>query len=192
MIGDSRVDPGSLAENLAEGVGRGLVDRRFRVVTGGLGGVMEAACRGARSSSEWRDGDIVGVVPGPDPAAANRYVDIAIATDAGHGRNRVVAQSDAVVTIGGGAGTLSEVAFAWMYGRLIVALRCPGWSDRLADTRIDERVRHPDIPDDRVFGASTAAEAVDLVVRYLPAYAGRSGRGSEPARPVRWGTRRSS
>ena len=80
---------------------------------------------------------------------------------------------DAVVAIGGGAGTLSEIAFAWIYKRLIVALEVPGWSSELANRRIDQRIRYPDIADDRVYGANSAEEAVAIIVKHLPAYAAR-------------------
>src|SRR5690606_26742727 len=63
---------------LAEDVGRLLVERGFRVLTGGLSGVMEAACRGARSASNWREGDVIGILPGSCAEAANPYVDIVI------------------------------------------------------------------------------------------------------------------
>ena len=58
-----------------------------------------------------------------------------------HARNTLVANADAVIAVGGGAGTLSEIAFAWMFKRLIVAVRGLGWADRVADQRIDARVR---------------------------------------------------
>lgn len=176
MIGNAGVPPGSVRYELAKAIGRGIVDAGHRVVTGGLGGVMEAACRGARESSAWADGATIGVLPGTDPSAANDWVDIALCTGLDHGRNRVVAQSDAVIAVGGGAGTLSELAFAWIHRRLVIGLRCGGWSDRLADERIDERVRYPELPEDRVYGASDAVEALELLARLLPRYGRRHRR----------------
>ena len=170
VIGDGGVSPESPRYLLAEAIGRGLVDAGHRVVTGGLGGVMEAACRGARRSSAWTEGTILGVLPGSDPSAANEFVDVALCTGLGHGRNRVVAQADAVIAVGGGAGTLSELAFAWIHGRLVIGLRCGGWSERLADERIDERVRYEDLPGDRVYGATTADAALRLLDELLPRY----------------------
>src|SRR3546814_18376895 len=70
------------------------------------------------------DGAGIGILPGTNPGQANPYVDIAIPTGSDHGRNLVVAQSEAVIAIGGGAGTLSEIAFAWIHRRLIIALSC--------------------------------------------------------------------
>jgi uncharacterized protein (TIGR00725 family) len=103
----------------AEEVGAGLADAGAVVVTGGLGGVMEAACRGARS----RRGHTIGILPGDDRDAANGWVEIAIATGMGELRNGLVVRaSDALVAIGGGHGTLSEVALALKLGRPVVGL----------------------------------------------------------------------
>ncbi|MEM7151361.1 MAG: TIGR00725 family protein [Myxococcota bacterium] len=179
VVGNARVEPGGVRERLAEAIGEGLVDAGHRVVTGGLGGVMAAACRGARRSSAWRDGATIGVLPGTDPDAANAWVDIAMCTGLDHGRNRVVAQSDAVIAIGGGAGTLSEMAFAWIHQRLVIALRCGGWSERLADERVDERIRFPEIAEDRVFGADDAAAALRVLTEWLPHYSRRITRPTQ-------------
>lgn len=170
VIGDANVPPGSQKDLLAEEIGRLLVDASFRVLTGGLGGVMEAACRGARSSSRYQSGDTVAVLPGHDPADANPFVDVAIPSGLDHVRNSIVAHADAVIAIGGGAGTMSEICLAWIYKRLIVALRVDGWSGRIADRRVDERVRYPNEPDDRVFGAASADEAVHAIVEGIGRY----------------------
>jgi uncharacterized protein (TIGR00725 family) len=170
VIGDANVPAGSQKDLLAEDVGRLLVDAGFRVLTGGLGGVMEAACRGARSSSRYQSGDTVAVLPGHDPGEANEFVDVAIASGLDHVRNSIVAHADAVIAIGGGAGTMSEICLAWIYKRLIVALRVDGWSGKIADQRVDERVRYPSEPDDRVFGATSASEAAKMVLSRVTRY----------------------
>jgi uncharacterized protein (TIGR00725 family) len=104
---------------VAEDVGAGLAEFGAVVVTGGLGGVMEAACRGARS----RRGRTVGILPGEDRGAANGWVEIAIATGLGELRNGLVVRAaDALVAVGGGHGTLSEVALALKIGRPVVGL----------------------------------------------------------------------
>jgi uncharacterized protein (TIGR00725 family) len=131
---------------------------------------MEAACRGARQSPRYQAGDTIGLLPGDDAAAASPFVDVALATGLGHARNLVVAHGDAVIAVGGGAGTLSEMAMAWIFGRLIIALRVEGWSGRLAGTRIDTRVRFAAIADDQVFGVDSAEEAVTLLAARLPQY----------------------
>jgi uncharacterized protein (TIGR00725 family) len=103
----------------AEEVGAGLAAAGAVVVTGGLGGVMEAACRGARS----RHGITLGILPGEDRDAANGWVQVAVATGLGELRNGLVVRAaDALVAIGGGHGTLSEVALALKLGRPVVGL----------------------------------------------------------------------
>ena len=104
---------------LAEDIGRRLAEAGAVVVCGGRGGVMEAAARGARSV----EGDVIGILPGDDPDAANPYVTHVVATGIGHARNlAVVASADAVIAIGGEWGTLAEIAFARRLGRPVIAL----------------------------------------------------------------------
>ena len=132
--------------------------------------MMEAASRGAQSSLKWRPGAVVGVLPGHDPTAANPYVDLVLPTGMDLARNMVVAHTDALVAIGGGAGTLSEIALGWQLHRLLLAFRVDGWSGRLADSRIDDRVRYADIGDDRVYGVDDVVEAVQMLDDLLPLY----------------------
>jgi uncharacterized protein (TIGR00725 family) len=104
---------------VAETVGRVLAEGGATLLCGGRGGVMEAACRGARSVG----GLTVGILPGDNPETANPYVDIAIATGLGEARNAIVARTaQAVVAIGGRYGTLSEIAFALKRGLPVVGL----------------------------------------------------------------------
>jgi uncharacterized protein (TIGR00725 family) len=113
-------DPPADALDAAEEVGRRLAEAGVTLVCGGLGGVMEAASRGASSAG----GVVVGIVPSADPADANPYCTHVVATGVGHARNlAVVASGDAVVAIGGEWGTLSEIAFARRLGRPVVALQ---------------------------------------------------------------------
>ena len=103
----------------AEAVGEGLARRGAVVVCGGLGGVMEAACRGARAAG----GTTLGILPGDDRSAANPFVAVAVATGLGELRNGLVVRSaDAVVAIAGGHGTLSEIALALKAGKRVVGL----------------------------------------------------------------------
>ncbi len=89
------------------------------LVCGGLGGVMEAASRGAKGAG----GTTVGMLPGSDRRAANRFIDVAIATGLGEVRNALVVRSaDALVAVGGGFGTLSEIALALRAGTPVVGL----------------------------------------------------------------------
>lgn len=104
---------------LAEEVGAKLAEAGAVVVTGGLGGVMEAACRGAKS----RRGTTLGLLPGDDRAAANGWVDVAVPTGMGELRNGLVVRSaDAVIAVGVGIGTLSEIAFALKTGTPVIGL----------------------------------------------------------------------
>ena len=117
VVGPGEASPGEL--HTAEEVGAGLAAAGAVVVTGGLGGVMEAACRGARS----RRGRTLGILPGDDRDAANGWVEIAVATGMGELRNGLVVRAaDAVVAVGGGHGTLSEIALALKLGRPVVGL----------------------------------------------------------------------
>ncbi len=103
----------------AEAVGRAIAERGWDLYTGGLGGVMEAASRGAAEAG----GRVVGILPGSDPSAANPHVQIPVATGVGHARNVILVQSvEAVVAVGGGHGTLSEIAVAAKIGRPVVGL----------------------------------------------------------------------
>jgi uncharacterized protein (TIGR00725 family) len=112
VVGPGRdVDEAELA--VAEEAGAAIADAGATLVCGGLGGVMEAACRGARS----RGGLTVGLLPGTDREDANGWVVLALPTGLGEGRNALIVRAaDAVVAIGGGWGTLSEIALALRAG----------------------------------------------------------------------------
>ena len=85
--------------------------------------------------------------------------DIVIATGLDIYRNVIVANSDAVIAVGGGAGTLAEMSNAWPLKRLMIAFsNVDGWSGKVADTRLDHRIRYPEIEEDRVFGVTSADE----------------------------------
>ena len=118
---------------LARQTGRRLAQHGYGVVTGGLGGVMEAVSRGA-----WEAGGLtVGILPGRDPQAANPWVRVALPTGLGETRNTLVAGAGGgVIAIGGAVGTLSEIAFALKRGLPVVSLA--SWeleSERLGPER---------------------------------------------------------
>lgn len=116
------IGPGDASSEVAaeaETVGATLGAGGAVLVCGGLGGAMEAACRGAKSAG----GTTLGILPGADRGAANPWVDLAVATGLGEARNVLVVRSaDAVVAVGGGYGTLSEVALALKLGRPVIGL----------------------------------------------------------------------
>jgi len=104
---------------MAEEVGRRLAEAGAVVVCGGHGGVMEAACRGATAAG----GLTVGILPGSDRAAANRFLTFAIPTGMGELRNGLVVRAaDALIAVGGAYGTLSEIALGLKIGRPVIGL----------------------------------------------------------------------
>jgi len=146
VIGDSSCSPEEA--KLAETVGELLAQQHVTVVCGGLGGVMEAVCRGAKSEG----GLTVGILPGQDPSTANPWVDIPVVTGIGEARNvAVVKSAQAVIAVGGRYGTLSEIAYALKSGIPVIGLNT--WS-LLRDGR----------EDDSILRVRTAAEAVNKAV----------------------------
>lgn len=104
---------------LAEDVGKEIAGKGWSLLCGGLGGVMEAAGKGAFSAG----GTVVGILPTGSAEDANQYVSIPIVTNMGHARNVIIVQSaDACVAIGEGYGTLSEIAIALKEGKVVVSL----------------------------------------------------------------------
>jgi uncharacterized protein (TIGR00725 family) len=121
VVGPGTADQGT--ERAAEEVGRLVARAGAVLVCGGLGGVMAAACRGAASAG----GLTVGILPGDDRTAANPWVGVPIATGLGEARNALVVRAaDTLVAVGGGYGTLSEVALALKAGKPVVGLRTWG------------------------------------------------------------------
>jgi uncharacterized protein (TIGR00725 family) len=111
--------------DLAEAVGRELAERGVVVVCGGLGGVMEAACRGAKAVG----GITVGILPGERRGDANPFVDVAIPTGMGEARNALVVRAaDALIAVRGEFGTLSEIALALRMGKPVIGLDTWGLS----------------------------------------------------------------
>lgn len=126
-----------VAREAAYRVGREVAKRGWVVVCGGLGGVMKAACRGAHDEG----GFCLGIVPSADLSQANAYCDVVVASGLGMSRDFLVAYSgDGMVVVGGGAGTLIEVAAAYQARKPIVAVRGTGGvADERAGKHLDER-----------------------------------------------------
>ena len=139
VIGNA--EPDDTRDSVAEQVGIAIARGGWGLVCGGLGGVMEAASRGAHSVTNGTGPPIVAILPGVDKAAANPYADITIPTGFGYARNLlVVLAADAVVAIGGQSGTLSEIAHAWQAGKPVCAFTdTPGWGAQLAGETLDEK-----------------------------------------------------
>jgi uncharacterized protein (TIGR00725 family) len=120
VIGSGRCDQHSELARLAEEIGEGVARAGAVLVCGGLGGVMEAASRGAAEAG----GTVLGILPATSADDANRYCTHVVATGIGHGRNlAVVSSGEAVIAVGGEWGTLSEIGFARAIDRTVVALR---------------------------------------------------------------------
>jgi uncharacterized protein (TIGR00725 family) len=112
-------DASASEQEQAEAVGRGLGARGAVVVCGGLGGAMEAACRGAKGAG----GITVGILPGLDRTEANPWVDVALPTGLGEARNALVVRAaDSLIAVAGGYGTLSEIALALKGGKPVTGL----------------------------------------------------------------------
>ena len=133
--------PGSASqeeEGWAEEVGRRLAEAGAVVLCGGLGGVMDAAARGAARAG----GTVVGILPGDDRLGASEHLTVALPTGMGEARNAIIARAaDAVIAIGGEWGTLSEIALARKMGTPVVGLR--SWN-------LGEDVAHARTPEDAV------------------------------------------
>ena len=167
----------------AEYLGTLLIDNGFRIISGGLSGVMEAVSRGARKSEKHQDGDIVGILPGFNKFDANKYVDIVIPTGFGFARNLIiVAAADIVVAVAGGSGTLSEIAYAWQYKKPIIGLnfkpdmpirdkieslsnsdfkKSIGWSSIIGDMKLDETRK------DVIHSAKNPKEVIAFIKKLL-------------------------
>lgn len=142
VIGDRECSDAVAA--LAEAVGRGIGEAHGILICGGMGGVMEAACRGAQGAG----GLTVGIIPGEDPAAANPYLDVPIVTGLGTARNAIVVKSaEAVIAIAGLYGTLAEIGFALNHGIPVVGLGT--W-----------QLSHEAVSGDPIVRATDAADAV--------------------------------
>lgn len=154
VIGSGVPEPEPDAQ--AEEVGRELARRGAVLVCGGLGGVMDAACRGAREAG----GITVGLLPGPDRAGAGAHLTVALPTGMGELRNGLIVRAaDAVIAIGGEYGTLAEIGFALKLGRPVIGLGT--WELRRRGRTVEAIV--------------TAPDPVGAVDRAVALSAGRSG-----------------
>jgi len=146
VIGNSSRDEEEAKQ--AETVGELLAQQGVTVICGGLSGVMEAVCRGSKS----KGGLTIGVLPGEDSSTANPWIDIPIVTGVGYARNMAVVKSaQAVIAIGGGYGTLTEIAYALKRGIPIVGLNT--WS-----------LSRNGQEDNSITKVHSAAEAVDKAI----------------------------
>lgn len=114
-------------------------DRTF--VCGGLGGFMEAVCKGVKQTPETFNGQTLGILPDDTTDNASPFIDTAVATGQGIARNIIIVRTaDIIIAAGGGAGTLSEIAFAWQLNKKVLCVTLfEGWAKELAGRNLDER-----------------------------------------------------
>lgn len=149
-------EPPQRALELAEEVGRELASAGVVVACGGLGGVMEAVCRGAKGAG----GTTIGILPGEDPAEASAYVDLPIMTGMGYARNVVLVKTGrAVIAIDGAYGTLSEIGHALGDGTPVIGLET--WDLPQRDD-LALHIEVADSPADAVRRAIAAAHERDV------------------------------
>jgi uncharacterized protein (TIGR00725 family) len=140
VIGGSQPDKESL--EIAEQVGKLIAQKNAILITGGMGGIMLAASKGAHEAS----GLVIGILPGIDKNNANKYVDIPIVTGVGEARNSIITRTcDCAIAIDGSYGTLSEIAYCMIYKKAVIGINT--W-------KIDAPI----------IEVSTAQEAVDLAM----------------------------
>jgi len=158
IIGDSTADQEKY--DFACLVGKILADNNITLITGGRGGVMEAASKGAFESG----GITVGILPSNDPDDANEWCTISIPTGMGHARNALTSMSaDFIIAIGGGAGTLTEIGFGWIYEKPIIAItKFGGWAKQTGNTQLDARRM------DKIFEVSTLEELREVISQLVP------------------------
>ena len=143
----------------AEILGEIIAREKYILACGGLFGIMEAVCKGAKNAQ----GFTIGFIPGLEKKSANDFIDLVIPTGMGEARNLIlVSTSDIIISIAGESGTLSELAFAWKMGKSIISLQnTGGWSAKLADEKIDNTRK------DHIYSAQNPKDAISLVKKLL-------------------------
>ncbi len=151
--------PSEFSKQQAFILGQLLAEHRCAVICGGLQGVMEEVCRGAKS----KGGITVGLLPGKNDNDANPFVDIIIPTTLGEIRNNLIINaSHGIIAVEGESGTLNELTTAWMSQKPIAVLKnTGGWSAKLANSKIDNQYQN------FIYGAETPQDAVDYILKKL-------------------------
>jgi uncharacterized protein (TIGR00725 family) len=141
VIGPNQALCPSALYDLGVELGERIAARERVIICGGLGGFMEAVCKGVKQSSHTFSGQTIGILPGDRAQDANPYIDVAIPTGMGIARNIIIINSaDIIIAAGGGSGTLSELAFAWQKGKTVLCItQFGGWSQELAGKNLDSR-----------------------------------------------------
>lgn len=188
VIGRAQQNPDDVVPEAAlaaaKEVGRRVAQAGAVLVSGGTTGVMEAASRGARTEG----GLTIGVLPGFERGSANAFIDIALPTGLGTARNLIYTRGcDAVIMIGGGAGTLNELTIAYQAGRTVVVLEgTGGWADRIRAGLIEGRF----LDERRNVAIGFASSPADAVKQAMDA--ARAVAGMDPERPSEDPSRRTT
>ncbi len=156
VIGNANIDHNIEQQKISYELGKMIIDNGYILATGGLGGVMEYASNGAKKSSKYQQGSIIGFLP--NYIINNQNSDIAIPTGMGLARNLLlISSANAVIAIGGCSGTLNEISASWQMNKLIIGLKIDGWSKKLCGQALDKR------RDDIIFCAKDASEAIKIL-----------------------------
>lgn len=147
------------SSQVAYKVGYNIAKQKAVLITGGMGGIMSAASRGAHDAK----GIVVGITPHTDTKNSNEFCDVVIPTGLGYMRNFInVYAADGVIIVGGGVGTLSEICAAYMYNKPMVAIRdTGGMADQMGGKYLDYRKKQT------IHQASTPDEAVSMILSLL-------------------------
>ncbi len=147
--------------NLSYDLGKALANYDLNVISGGQKGVMLGLCKGLYENRDKNQGDfctIIGILPSKGFSEGNEFLDVAIPTGAATLQNTIVPMAaDIVIAIGGSAGTLAELSFAWQYKKPIGLLGATGWAKKLANQKLDDR------RDDYMAYFSTVSELFDWI-----------------------------
>jgi uncharacterized protein (TIGR00725 family) len=152
--------PNSKAYEIAEKLGREIANKDAVLVCGGKGGIMEAACKGAKSVG----GITTGVISGNNRGESNPYVDVEVVSGMLNcaEESLIISMSDALIVLGGGSGTLQEIALAYRNDKPVVVVDgLDGWGKKLANTYLDYRKKF------KIISAKNAEEAIDIVFNKL-------------------------
>ena len=165
VLGNANIENNIEKQELAFNIGKVVIDNNYILATGGLGGVMKYASKGGKSSRNYKNNSIIGVIPSHNKKDANPYIDIVIPTGLSLARNLIlVGMADAIIILGGGAGTLNEISLGWQLNKLIIAIDFDGWGKKVAGKQLDKR------RDDIIFSAKDENEAMEIINEKIKKY----------------------
>jgi hypothetical protein len=159
IIGPNKSGCSEELYKFGEILGQRLSSNNRTIICGGLGGFMEAVCKGTKCSTNTFYGQTIGILPDATSEMVNPYVDIVIPTGIGIARNIIIINSaDIIIAAGGGAGTLSELAFAWQKKKRVLCVsEFGGWASKIANKDLDNRAK----------GLLIAVESISDILDFL-------------------------